>query len=417
MLSHAEPPAAPVTGIPDEEVRRWREETPGCAVRVHLNNAGAALPPRPVLDTMLDHLRREAEIGGYEAEDEARERVRAVYGQMGRLLGCDPRNVALVENATVAVSQALSAFDFEPGDVLVTTRHDYSSNQVMYLALARRRGVEVRWADELPEGGVDPDSLRRLASAPRCRLVSLTWVPTNSGLVQPAEVVGEICRDAGVPYVLDACQAVGQMPVDVSRLHCDYLAGTARKFMRGPRGLGFLYVADHALAGGAYPLTVDMHGATWSGPDEFSLTPDARRFESWEIAYALVLGTGAAAEYALGVGIETARDRSWALARYARERLAALDGVRVLDRGPALCAIATAELGGRPAEAVKLALRERRINTSSPGRDDAVIDMDQKAASSALRISPHYYNTAEEIDLAVTALAEVMETIGPTPGA
>jgi len=232
--------------------------------------------------------------------------------------------------------------------------------------------------------------------------------------VQPAETVGKICRDAGVPYILDACQAVGQMPVDVSRLHCDYLAGASRKFLRGPRGTGFLYVSDRALAAGAYPLTVDMHGATWSQPEEFALTPDARRFESWEIAYALVLGMGAAAEYALAVGAEAARARSWALAAYARERLATIEGVRVLDRGPALCAIATAELGGRPAEKVKLALRARRINTSSPGRDDAVIDMDEKGAASALRVSPHYYNTAAEIDSAVAALAEVMEAIEPT---
>jgi selenocysteine lyase/cysteine desulfurase len=204
------------------------------------------------------------------------------------------------------------------------------------------------------------------------------------------------------------------MPVDVSRLHCDYLAGAARKFLRGPRGIGFLYVSDRALAAGAYPLTVDMHGATWSEPDEFVLTPDARRFESWEVAFALVLGLGAAAEYALAVGVEAAHERSWALARYARERLAAIPGVRVLDRGPVVCAIATAELGGRPAEEVKLALRAQGINTSSPARDDAVIDMDEKRAASALRVSPHYYNTADEIDTAVAALVEVMETIEPT---
>ncbi|CAN5720288.1 aminotransferase class V-fold PLP-dependent enzyme [soil metagenome] len=396
---------------------RWRADTPGCERLVHLNNAGAALPPVPVRAAIDAHLSLENEIGGYEAADARAEALHGAYTALARLLGTSPANLAMQQNSTVAFSQAFAAFDLGAGDVILTSRADYASNQILYLALSRRRGVEVVRAPDAAEGGIDLQAIRDLVTRRRPSLVALTWVPTNSGLVQPAEVVGEICRDAGVPYVLDACQAVGQMPVDVSRLHCDYLAGTARKFLRGPRGLGFLYVADHALAGGAYPLTVDMHGATWSGPDEFSLTPDARRFESWEIAYALVLGTGAAAEYALGVGIETARDRSWALARYARERLAALDGVRVLDRGPALCAIATAELGGRPAEAVKLALRERRINTSSPGRDDAVIDMDQKAASSALRISPHYYNTAEEIDLAVAALAEVMETIGPTPGA
>ena len=182
------------------------------------------------------------------------------YGHLGRLLGCAPRNVAVVENATVAISLALSAFDFAPGDVLVTTRSDYTSNQLMYLALARRRGLEVLRAEELPAGGVDPGSVRELVRHPRCRLVSLTWIPTNSGLVQRAEEVGEVCAEAGVPYFVDACQAVGQMPVDVARLRCDYLGVTARKFLRGPRGIGFLYVSDRALERGDYPLGIDMRG-------------------------------------------------------------------------------------------------------------------------------------------------------------
>jgi selenocysteine lyase/cysteine desulfurase len=267
--------------------------------------------------------------------------------------------------------------------------------------------VEVVRAPDLAEGGIDPDAARGLLARRRPKLVALTWVPTNSGLVQDAEAIGGICREAEVPYLVDACQAVGQMPVDVERLACDYLAGTARKFLRGPRGVGFLYVSRRALDAGAYPLLVDMHGATWSDPDSFELTPDARRFESWEISYALVLGVGAAAAYALEVGIETARDRARALASYTRERLSALDGVRVLDRGRELCAIVTADVGRDGAE-VKLELRRRGINTSSPEREDAVIDMDEKGTRSALRISPHYYNTAEEVDRAVEALADIL---------
>jgi selenocysteine lyase/cysteine desulfurase len=392
---------------------RWRADTPGCERLVHLNNAGAALTPTPVRRAIAEHLALESEIGGYEAADARVEALGGAYAALGRLLGAAPRNLAMQQNSTVAFTQAFAAFDLGPGDVILTSRADYASNQIMYLALARRRGVAIVRAPDAPEGGIDLQAVRELVARRRPALLALTWIPTNSGLVQPAEAVGEICRDAGVPYILDACQAVGQMPVDVSRLHCDYLAGAARKFLRGPRGVGFLYVSDRALAAGAYPLTVDMHGATWTEPEEFALTPDARRFESWEIAYALVLGMGAAAEYALAVGVEAFCERSWALARYARERLATIEGVRVLDRGPALCAIATAELGGRPAEAVKLALRERGINTSSPGRDDAVIDMDEKGAASALRVSPHYYNTADEIDTAVAAIAEGLEAIGP----
>jgi selenocysteine lyase/cysteine desulfurase len=393
---------------------RWRDDTPGCERLNHLNNAGAALTPAPVRVAVAGHLALESEIGGYEAAEASTDALHGAYEALGRLLDAAPRNLAMQQNSTVAFAQAFAAFDLGPGDMILTSRADYASNQIMYLALARRRGVEIVRAPDAPEGGIDPQAVRELLARRRPALLSLTWIPTNSGLVQPAETVGELCRDAGVPYILDACQAVGQMPVDVSRLHCDYLAGAARKFLRGPRGIGFLYVSDRALAAGAYPLTVDMHGATWSEPEDFALTPDARRFESWEISYALVLGLGAAAEYALAVGVEAAHERSWALARYARERLATIDGVRVLDRGPVLSAIATAELGGRPAEEVKLALRARGINTSSPGRDDAVIDMDEKRAASALRVSPHYYNTADEIDAAVAALAEVMETIEPT---
>jgi len=392
---------------------RWRADTPGCEGLIHLNNAGAALMPLPVREAVTGHLALESELGGYEAAEARADALGGAYAALGQLIGAAPRNLAMQQNSTVGFAQALAAFDLGPGDAILTSRADYASNQIMYLALARRRGVEIVRAPDAPEGGIDPQAVRELVARRRPALLSLTWIPTNSGLVQPAEAVAEVCRDAGVPYIVDACQAVGQMPVDVRRLHCDYLAGASRKFLRGPRGVGFLYVSDRALAAGAYPLTVDMHGATWSAPEDFTLTPDARRFESWEIAYALVLGTGVAAEYALAVGVEAYSRRSWALARYARERLEAIDGVRVLDRGPVLCAIATAELGGRRAEEVKLALRERRINTSSPDRDDAVIDMDEKGAASALRISPHYYNTADEIDAAVAALAEVMETIEP----
>src|SRR5438309_605714 len=193
------------------ELDRWRRDTPGCRDRIHLNNAGAGLMPRPVLDALMQHLAREAAIGGYEAADEAEPRVRETYALVAQLVGARPGNIALVENATVAFSQALSAFDFRPGDRIVTTRTDYPSNQLMYLSLAQRTGVQTVRADDLPQGGVDPESVRRLARDPRTRLVALSWVPTNSGLVQDARAVGEVCAELGVPYLVDACQTVGQM--------------------------------------------------------------------------------------------------------------------------------------------------------------------------------------------------------------
>ena len=390
------------------DLARWRADTPGCEHLVHLNNAGAALVPRAVRDAIAGHLALEERLGGYEAAEDQASRILEAYEGVARLLGARPRNIAVVQNSTIAFAQAISAFDFEPGDVVLTSRSDYASNQIMYLSLARRRGVEVVRAPDAPEGGVDAGEVRRLVSRRRPALVALTWIPTNSGLVQPIEDVGRICQEAGVPYLVDACQAVGQMPVDVQRIGCDYLAATARKFVRGPRGVGFLYVSDQRLEAGAHPLLVDMHGATWVEADAFDLTPDARRFESWEFAFALVLGLGAAAAYALDVGLDHARDRARELAAYTRTRLAMVPEVRVLDRGPELCAIVTAAVAGRDAKEIKLALRARGINTSSPDREDAVIDMDEKQASSALRISPHYYNTKEEIDTAIGALEEIV---------
>jgi selenocysteine lyase/cysteine desulfurase len=392
------------------DLERWRADTPACSRLIHLNNAGAALVPRPVQSAILAHLALEQEIGGYEAADARRQELRDAYTAMGRLLGTDARNIALLQNSTVAFAQAISAFDFDRGDVILTSRSDYASNQIMYLSLAQRRGVEIVRAPDAPEGGIDPDAVHTLIRQRRPSLVALTWIPTNSGLVQPVEAVGRICLNAGVPYLVDACQAMGQVPVDVSTIHCDYLSGTARKFLRGPRGLGFLYVSDRVLEAGAHPTLVDMHGADWTDADTFTLNPDARRFETWEFAFALVLGLGAAAEYALGAGVEATGRRARELAEYARSQLAGIPGVRILDRGPELCAIVTVAVDGWDTRDIKLALRSRGINTSSPHREDAVIDMDEKGTASALRISPHYYNTQEEIDTAVDALREVLSS-------
>jgi cysteine desulfurase/selenocysteine lyase len=387
-------------------VARWRAETPGCERRIHLNNAGAALAPLCVVEAVRGHLARETEIGGYEAAEEAAERVAGVYEAIADLIGAAGRNVAVVENATAGMALALSSFELRRGDRIVTSLADYPSNQIMYMALGERLGVETVVAADRPEGGVDPESVRELVRDPRCRLVALTWVPTNSGLVQAAYEVGEVCSHAGVPFVVDACQCVGQMAIDVGRLRCDFLTASARKFMRGPRGIGFLYVSDAALDRGAYPLFPDMRGASWTAPREFRLAPGARRFENWEFSYALVLGMGAAARYSAAVG-EAGMSRAWRLAAELRQRLAARPWARILDRGTERCAIVSLAVRGWDAGELKLRLRERGVNTSAANREHGLLDMDAKRADTALRISPHYYNTEQELDAAIEALAEL----------
>jgi len=357
--------------------------------------------PRPVIDAITGHIQREANWGAYESADDASDAIHDSYVSVANLLGAESRNIAIVENATVAFYAALSAFDFKAGDIIITTRNDYISNQLAYLSLAKRYGVEIQRAEDRETGGVDPESVRELLRNPKVRLLAVTWVPTNSGLIQPVELLGKIAEEARVPYLVDACQAVGQLPIDVKQLRCDFLSATARKFLRGPRGIGFLYVADRALERGSAPLFIDMRGASWTSADAYELAPDARRFENWEFSYALVLGLGAAARYAIDAGIEQCSKRASMLAGRLRDELSQF--TRVLDRGEKRAAIVTADLGRDASEMVAL-LRKKNINASATFRAWAILDMTEKRVESALRLSPHYYNTEEEIDTVVEVL-------------
>jgi selenocysteine lyase/cysteine desulfurase len=310
-----------------------RADTPGVEHRVHLNNAGASLMPRSVLEVMQEYLKRESEIGGYETEDERQDVIAASYDEIAALIGTKPENVAVVANATAGFVQAMSSFDFEAGDTIITSRCDYTSNQIQYASLTARLGVRIEHAGDLPEGGIDPDDVKRLIQWRRPRVVAVSWIPTNSGLVQDVDAVGRICEEFDVPFIVDACQAVGQIPIDLGSLRCDYLSATARKFMRGPRGIGFLYASDKALSRGDHPLYVDMRGARWTGVNQYEVVATARRYEDWEFPYAQVVGQGEAARYTRTVGVKAARDRAWELARILRDRLASLPDVEVLDRG------------------------------------------------------------------------------------
>jgi selenocysteine lyase/cysteine desulfurase len=392
-----------------------RRETPGCAHRNHLNNAGAALMPTPVLQAVRDHLRLEEETGGYEAADARQEELARAYVDVEALLEAEPGTVAFTGSATESFTQALSSVPWRPGDVLLTTRDDYASNQIQYLSLARRMGVELVRAPDAEEGGLDLPAMEELIHRRRPRLVAVTHIPTNSGLVQPVAAVGRMCRSRGIPYLVDACQSVGQMPLDVEEIGCDFLSATARKFLRGPRGAGFLYVSPRILDAGWEPLFPDLRGADWVGADLYQPAPDARRFETWEFSHGLLLGMGAAARYAMDLGLPAVRDRIRDLAALARRTLGAVPGVTVLDRGPELGGIVTLSVTGWDAVALVAELRKRRINTSALTRVSAVMDFDARGIETALRVSPHVYNTPEEIEALAGALGELLEVPVSTP--
>jgi selenocysteine lyase/cysteine desulfurase len=218
-----------------------RADTPGCLHRNHLNNAGSALPPLPVIRAMQEHLDLEAQIGGYEAMDLKAADMAGFYESIARLIGAQPRNIAFAASATDACARALSAIAWQPGDVILTTENDYVSSQIAFLSLQQRHGVRLVRARDAETGGVDVADFERLTQLHRPKLAVVTHVPTNSGLVQPVEAIGLICREQGIWYLVDACQSAGQIALDVERIGCDFLTVSARKFLRGPRGAGFLF--------------------------------------------------------------------------------------------------------------------------------------------------------------------------------
>ena len=389
------------------DLARLRAETPGCAGRIHFNNAGSGLMATPVLEAITDYLELEAELGGYEAADAREEAIHDFYAATARLLGCEARNIAFAPNATDAFARALSSIPFASGDLILTTRDDYISNQIAFFSLRKRFGVDVVHAPNVPEGGVDVGAMERLMRERRPRLVAVTHIPTNSGLVQPVAEIGRSCRELELLYLVDACQSVGQYAIDVEQLGCDFLSATGRKFLRGPRGSGLLYVSDRALAAGYEPLFIDMRGARWVGPEDYRQVETAARFEDWEFSYATLLGGAAAIRYALTIGSDAIAERTPALGAVLRERLAELDGVRIFDRGRRRCAIVTFTVDGWNSEVLMTELRRRRINSSVSAREHALYDFTDKGVEACVRMSPHYYNTEQEVDEVVDAVCEL----------
>jgi cysteine desulfurase / selenocysteine lyase len=390
------------------DVDRVRSDTPGCRDVVHLNNAGASLPPRPVLDAVIDHLRLEAEIGGYEASDERREELEGVYDAIARLIGARREEIALMENATRAWDMAFYALPLRPGDRILTATAEYASNVIAFLQVAGRYpdGVRVEVVPDDDSGQLSVDALRAMLDE-RVKVIAITHVPTHNGLVNPAAEIGKVARDAGVTYLLDACQSVGQLPVDVREIGCDLVSAPGRKFLRGPRGTGFLYVSERVIDR-LEPPFLDLHAAEWTGPGEFTVRPDARRFESWESYKAGKLGLGVAASYAMSLGLDAIAERVGALAEGLRERLAELPGVSVHDHGARRCGIVSFSVAGHEAAEVVSTLRARRINVSSADLSSSRFDFEAHGLPpSVVRASVHYYNTEAELDALRDALGDL----------
>ena len=385
------------------DVQRARRETPGCENVLHFNNAGAALMPQAVLHAAIGHLQLEALVGGYEAAAQAHEAVEHVYDAAATLVGCHRDEIAIVENATRAWDMAFYAVPLGPGDRILTAVAEYASNYIAFLQVARKTGAVVEVIPNDASGQLSVEALRR-AIDDRVKLIAITHIPTNGGLVNPAAAVGRLAREAGVLYLLDACQSIGQLPIDVEAIGCDMLSATGRKYLRGPRGTGFLYVRREILAR-LEPPFLDLHAAHWVSRDRFEIRPDARRFENWETYYAGKIGLGVAIDYALQWGLAAIWERIKRLADDLRRQLSAMPGVTVRDEGVERCGIVSFTVTGRDADAIQGLLAKARINVSVSRVASTRLDMEARALPDLVRASVHYYNTEEEIARLCTVLA------------
>ncbi|HVI72764.1 MAG TPA: aminotransferase class V-fold PLP-dependent enzyme, partial [Pyrinomonadaceae bacterium] len=352
----------------------------------------------------------EAAIGGYEAKNLELEAVEHVYDAAARLINCAPDEIAFIENATRAWDMAFYAIPFKAGDRILTARAEYSSNYIAYLQVAQRTGAVVEAIPNDEHGQLSVAALRDMIDD-RVKLISMTHVPTQGGLVNPAVEVGAVAREAGILYLLDACQSVGQMPMDVKKIGCDMLSATGRKYLRGPRGTGFLYV-KRELIEQLEPPFLDLHAATWIADDRYKIRNDARRFENWEMYYAGKVGLGVAIDYALGWDVQTTWPRIKNLAEQLRSQLVALGFVTIHDLGVERCGIVTFNVEGIVADEVQRKLLEMGINVSVSLQESGRLDLAERNISQLVRASVHYYNSEEEIERFSDAVARVFAKRG-----
>lgn len=379
------------------DLARARAETRGCATVAHLNHAGASLMPAPVADAVVDWLREEETTGGYETARRHDGRLENFYDATARLLNCHRDEVAFIENATRAWDMAFYALDLGPGDRILTAECEYGSNMIAYLHRARHVGCEVAIVPSDASGQIDVAALEAMIDA-RTRLISISHIPTGGGLVNPAEAIGAVARRHGIPYLLDACQSVGQMPVDVQRIGCDFLSATGRKYLRGPRGTGFLYVRrDWIEHKDIDPPLLDQHAATLVSENEYRMRADARRFENWECYFAGKAAFGSAIDYALAWGMEAIHARVTALADGLRAQLAEIPGVTVTDLGVERCGIVTFTKDGEKPIDIRDRCIARGINISASSGSGSRVGFDRRGLDAVVRASVHYVNSEDEI--------------------
>jgi cysteine desulfurase/selenocysteine lyase len=388
-----------------DRIEQLRADTPGTAHFVHFNNAGASLPVNDVLDTITQYLYEEAVTGGYEAETKYQTQLSLTYSSIARLIHAEPEEIALVENASAGWCIAFYGIDFQPGDEVLTSELEYVTNMIGFFNAQKLYGIRLVVIPNDEQGNF---SLNHLESAitPKTKLIAVTHVASTTGGILPVEAIGKIAAKHNILYLLDGCQSVGQMPVDVKAIGCNFLSVTGRKYLRAPRGTGFLYV-KRETQDKLKTLFIDGHSIKQINENGYETRDDAKRFQFYEKNPALILGMGKAVEYALNMGIEHIRAQISYLAELLRAELREIDGLTIHDIGGQLSGIVTFTLKNTDSKYLKEQLAVRKINVSVGYAASTVLFMNKHNLQSVVRASVHYYNTGSEIETFCNAVREI----------
>ncbi|GEQ98443.1 aminotransferase class V [Iodidimonas gelatinilytica] len=392
--------------LPLSVLERLRADTPATGHRVHLDNAGASLMPAPVVDTIQRTVALEAAVGGYVAHERMADQLERSYGALARLIGANQSEIAFLQSATEAWNRAFYSLPLQKGDRIITGFNEYCSNYVAMLDRAEKTGARIVVIGPDAQGNLDLAALND-ALDDRAKVIAISHVPSSSGQINPVKAVGEIARKHAVPFLLDACQSMGQLPVDVEDIGCHMLTGTARKFLRGPRGVGFLYIRDSFQAQ-LRPVMLTNQAATWTSATSYELRGDAKVMEAWERNLAAQLGFGAALDYLLSFDIDALFQRSNALAARLRTLLEQHPPIRITDPGTRHSAIVTFRHATLSPATIKAEMEKKGIAVQVASVVHTRLDLEARGIDSAVRVSPHYYNTEEELE----RFMHVLESLG-----
>ena len=312
-----------------------------------------------------------------------------------RLIAADPCEIALSTNTTYGINLAAFSLPLKRGDVVLTPDLEFPANVYPWMALAERRGVEYR---RLPcdDGVLEVERLERELEDERVRCVSVSWVQFASGARVDLAALGALCRSRGVFFVVDAIQGVGALTLDVRTTPIDILACGAQKWLLSPWGSGSLYVRQ--------PLVeqLEPHDVSWlavRGADDFSrLTDyelawraDARKFEFITLPFQDMAGMNASLELFFEIGLDEVSAHT--------QRLADHIAAWAVDRGDV--ALVTPSSPSRRAGIVSV----RPENARGASERLTKANVSHSLREGAIRLSPHFYNTIEELDRALAIIA------------